>query len=94
MEILYLITASLIIFIISIYNAKREVKYKLSPKLGLITFFGGGIVSILFGLFFNSISSEPQAIDVYRGKTELKIEGYYQDSVFITTDSIVVYKNK
>lgn len=39
----------------------------------------------------------PKPIDVYRGKTELKIDGYYMDTdssmTFIPTDSTVVFKN-
>ena len=37
-------------------------------------------------------SKEPSALDVYRGRTELKISGEYEDSTFVPKDSIVVFK--
>lgn len=53
----------------------------------------GGMI-ILLGLigFGDSIKPSPKAIDVYRGKTELKITGTYKDSIFIPTDSTVIFK--
>lgn len=52
MKILYLITASLIVFIISIYNTKREIKYKLSPKLGFVTFFLEEVLLVSYSVYF------------------------------------------
>lgn len=34
----------------------------------------------------------PDALDVYRGNTELKITGEYKDSIFIPTDTVVIFK--
>lgn len=52
---------------------------------GIVTFIG------VIGLI-NTIKPSPKAIDVYRGKTELKITGTYKDSIFIPTDSTVIFK--
>lgn len=51
----------------------------------LIALFGFGF---LLGLSLHD--GEPEAIDVYRGKTTLQIT--YQDSVAV--DSVVVFKDK
>ena len=37
-------------------------------------------------------SGDVQPLDVYRGNTELKIKGYYQDSTFVPIDSVVIFK--
>lgn len=60
-------------------------------------YYFGFIIGFVVGLFVAPIiisDDKPKAIDVYRGKTELKINGEYKDSVFIPTDSIVIFKNK
>lgn len=44
--------------------------------------------------FDDYFNPKPQAIDVYRNKTELVINGEYKDSVFIPADSVVVFKIK
>lgn len=44
------------------------------------------------GILLLCIEDRPRAIDVYRGRTELKITGEYKDSIFIPTDTIVVFK--
>lgn len=55
-----------------------------------------GIIFIMLLLFacikIYNVETYPQPIDVYRNRTDLKIKGYYKDSVFIPTDSIVVFK--
>lgn len=50
------------------------------------------LFSILFGIVIQQEKNnkKPQAIDVYRGNTTLKIT--YQDSIAV--DSVVVFKNK
>lgn len=55
--------------------------------------FGG--LFVFLGLFaiINIISPSPEPIDVYRGNTELKITGTYKDSIFIPTDSTVIFKS-
>lgn len=50
---------------------------------------------ILFALSLSVIiyhSNNPTALEVYEGKTELKIEGTWKDGVFTPTDSTVIYK--
>ena len=55
-----------------------------------------GVIFIMLLLFacikIHNVETYPQPINVYRNKTDLKIKGYYKDSVFIPTDSIVVFK--
>lgn len=51
-----------------------------------------GCMTCLTILTLIEYHSEPKAIDVYRNKTELKINGTYKDSIFIPTDSIVIFK--
>lgn len=51
------------------------------------------IASLIIGPLVIS-NDKPKAMNVYRGKTELKINGEYKDSIFIPTDNIVVFKNK
>lgn len=41
-------------------------------------------------LIYHAIN--PTALEVYEGKTELKIEGTWKDGVFTPTDSTVIYK--
>lgn len=57
-----------------------------------VAYFLVALGSFLFSalLMRRDIQQNPQAIDVYRGKTTLEIT--YKDSVAI--DSIVVFKNK
>ena len=42
----------------------------------------------------NPTTNNPEAIDVYRGNTELIIHYEMRDSVLIPTDSVVVFKEK
>lgn len=54
-----------------------------------------GTLILMLGVigFTNIIKPTPRAIDVYRGKTKLEITGTYKDSIFIPTDTTVVFKN-
>lgn len=68
--------------------------YSNEPSQNLIVFiltclFIGALITIVIITFENN---NPKAIDVYRNKTELKINGYYSDSCFVPTDSIVIFK--
>ena len=50
---------------------------------------------ILFALSLSVLIyhiNNPTALEVYEGKTELKIEGTWKDGVFTPTDSTVMYK--
>nr|DAW84542.1 MAG TPA: hypothetical protein [Caudoviricetes sp.] len=54
------------------------------------------MIALLFGTFSGIVLvlsiSGPEAIDVYRGKTELKITQKVIDGKVIQSDSVVVYK--
>lgn len=43
-------------------------------------------------LLIYEYESKLKPIDAYRNNTELKVNGYYQNDVFVVTDSIVVFK--
>lgn len=62
--------------------------YASDEKIGVIISY----VGFIFGLFLiiGYINSRPKAIDVYKGKTELRIT--YEGN--IPVDSEVVFKNK
>lgn len=61
----------------------------------LPSLISGVVFGILIGLFISPYRTDiPQAIDVYRGRTELEITGVYRDSVFVVKDSVVVFKDK
>ena len=78
----------------------------LSPLIAICIFItfnnisNKDISNSLFGIIALTLSvislvtyiENPKAIDVYRNKTELKISGIYKDSIFIPTDSIVIFK--
>lgn len=53
--------------------------------LGVILF----ILSLLVIVYH---VNNPTSLEVYEGKTELKIEGTWKDGVFTPTDSTVIYK--
>lgn len=74
-----------LIIVVSL-NTDSEPKSLLNGMIG-----GGLIVGGMIGLIV-STTKNPSAIDVYRGKTELKITGIYKDSIFIPTDSTVIFK--
>ena len=69
--------------------------------LALIFHENGGSALFLFvGVFLvfgfarvMRYDKEPKAIDVYRGKTELKINEEIIDSVVVSRDTIVVFKD-
>ena len=52
-------------------------------------------ISILFGMVMvvKIYESSPQAIDVYRGKTELEITNETKNGVVVKTDSLVVFSD-
>lgn len=54
------------------------------------------VVCLLLFMLAKSLDnlSNPEAIDVYRGQTELRIETHYVDSVLVKSDTTVVWKNK
>jgi len=77
----YFITGVLLIIVGSF------IIFAISEERKILAFIGMILYSIGVECLFHS---KPQAIDVYRDKTTLKIT--YKDS--IPTDSIVVFKNK
>jgi cytosine/uracil/thiamine/allantoin permease len=52
----------------------------------MITFF------IMIGLYSLDHHYSPQAIDVYRNKTELKIKNTIENDKLVSSDTIVVFK--
>lgn len=57
------------------------------------------IISLLFificFIFSGFHAGEPTAMDVYEGKTKITYKGYYyNDSIFIKTDSIVEFTTR
>ena len=52
----------------------------------------GVILSILSLSMIIYYVNNPTSLEVYEGKTELKIEGTWKDGVFTPTDSTVIYK--
>ena len=80
-----------IIIIVSIITICVVIYLKFHYDMKLIELY---VVFVLGGLFFMTISTsneskQPKPIDVYRGKTTLKI--YYIDS--IPQDTLVLWKN-
>lgn len=63
-----------------------------SDNTGVILGTFCATVTLMLGLTALDYERNPSAIDVYRGKTELKITGTYKDSIFIPTDSTVIFK--
>lgn len=55
-----------------------------------ISFLAGILIEA--GILLLCTKDIPRAIDVYRGRTELKITGEYKDSIFVPTDTIVIFK--
>ena len=80
--IIYLIV--IIISAINNINIKRRV-IVISISIAII------IILTIVSVKINPDNIKP--IDVYRGKTELKITKTYRDSIIIDIDSVVVYKN-
>lgn len=63
-----------------------------SDKISVIIGTFCATITLILGLISLDYELSPSAIDVYRGKTELKITGTYKDSIFIPTDSVVIFK--
>lgn len=85
-----MIWAIILIFIVVIFNDFRIAKVN---KMFIDELFGNTILSIILGAllltFIQVKLGSPEAIDVYRGNTELKIT--YIDT--IPQDTVVVWKN-
>lgn len=70
---------------------------QMAIAISLVFGFGlvfGFLIAVIIYTFIGREPNTPNAIDVYRGKTELKITGTYKDSTFISEDSIVIFKDK
>lgn len=63
-----------------------------SERVNIVLLSISFTVLFIKGLILFSSKNSPEAIDVYKGRTELKIEGEYKDSVFIPTDTTVIFK--
>mgnify|MGYP000183348234 CR=1 FL=1 len=72
----------------------------LSLIMAFFTKKGIGLLIFLFALiggfmFFMALTiNEPKAIDVYRGKTRMKINATTEDGKVITADTVVVFNEK
>lgn len=80
----------ILIFIVVIFNDFRIAKVN---EMFIYELFGNTLLSIILGALLLSFIQvkigNPEAIDVYRGNTELKIT--YIDT--IPQDTVVVWKN-
>lgn len=80
----------ILIFIVVIFNDFRIAKVN---EMFIDELFGNTMLSIILGalllIFIQVKIGSPEAIDVYRGNTELKIT--YIDT--IPQDTVVVWKN-
>lgn len=66
-------------------------------KKNKYVWFVPSIIMLLFAGIFVGLAIQPNAkeipaIEVYRGSTTIKINGYQVDGKFVPEDSIVVYK--
>lgn len=50
------------------------------------------LIVVFIILAFATYCNKPKAIDVYRGKTELKITGKLKNGMVVPYDTLVVYK--
>lgn len=81
---------SVAFIIIGVVTLAILIIFSDNTSIILETFFATAL--LIFGLIVLDYESNPSAMDVYRGKTELKITGTYKDSIFIPTDTTVVFK--
>ena len=94
------IVLSVILVLICGVRAINSIDHKRDSFFDFLSIFGIAIFSILLGVLVTSYiyreesemasKQQPTAIDVYKGKTTLRIT--YIDS--IATDSVVVFKGK
>ena len=92
MEILYFIIMLLIWIIyvtVIIVSAINNINGK---RKAIIISILTAIIIILTLISVKINPDNVKPIDVYRGKTELKITKTYRDSIIIGIDSVVVYK--
>ena len=88
--IFWIITFLVLLFVLFLVvtwedYVKKETTY---ARYTLISFFVSGVLGVLIHSYITN--SEPKAIDVYRGKTTLKITCV--DS--LPVDSVVVFKEE
>ena len=95
----FIIVAGLLFPVNSILNAVRK-KYDKDADVKafyILAFVDRAIfilaISALMGTL-NFFTNEPEAIDVYRGKTELSIEQKIVGGKIIESDTTVVFKQK
>lgn len=95
----FIIVAGLLFPVVSILNAVRK-KYDKDAdvKAFYILAFVDRVVFILAMIALmgtlNFFTNEPEAIDVYRGKTELSIEQKIVGGKIIESDTTVVFKQE
>lgn len=81
-------TILLVLSLIGIAFYFKTNKYVWFVPSMIILLFAG----IFVGLAIQPYTEEIPAIEVYRGTTTLKINGYQVDGKFVPKDSIVVYR--
>lgn len=82
MGIAFIIIGAVGIFCVAVIFERTDIVVLSSIFTGLL----------IAGLIELDTKNKPKAIDVYRNNTELKITGTYKDSVFIPTDTTVIFK--
>ena len=90
MELLVFSCIIVIYGIVSIFTAKDSSE----DRLIYITSIFIGAMGIIISLIILFTTKDIKPIDVYRGKTELKITETKIDSVVVKRDTLVVWKEK
>ena len=94
------VLALIVILVIFAFLISNDLENKNCWSLLFEGIFTGWVTVVLILIIGATIDSHlhPEGIvkpiDVYRGNTELKINGYMQDSTFVPSDSTVVFKDK
>lgn len=92
---LVLFFASFFLMLHFLWKQRTEEEDALiSKSLSLGVIVGGLFITTISLSFDYSMLKQPQAIDVYRGKTEMIINGEMIDSTFIPKDTLIVFKDK
>lgn len=85
----YVIILSAVATMVALLNANSLEDY--IPPKKIVRVFLVGILLVIIGVIIGAINL-PSALDVYRGKTQLKITETTLSNKVIKRDSIVVYK--
>lgn len=88
--IIYLAGYVLVIIGILLFRAStdKQIKVKTCIAYGITLI----VLAIIIQYCIIRVAKKPNAIDVYKGKTELSIKETYKNGALIKSDTIVVYK--